>query len=154
MGNCECLRNNEDSTTEIKHDFQLKGYEKDYGSTSKGKAKNINNFIFDDDEENKQEPKKEEPPVIEDRFHVENKSENSRRIVENDFAATFKPEENNDNFDLKSEPRNNEVNITDHKEEIVLKPAPETNEVKVEEEKVLDRSTMSGESDLESKLFY
>lgn len=160
MGNCECLRNNEDTTTEIKQDFQLKGYEKDYGSTSKGKAKNMNNFIFDDDEEIKHEDhKKEDPPVLEDRFHAENEQHSHEIVGESNFAATFKPENPEDGYDILKEDEAEQkhiININNslsdqHKQETHNKE-PDTIEIKAEEEKILDRSTMSGESDLEGML--
>lgn len=129
MGNCECLRNNEDPSTEIQADVKFRNYDNDYESTTKGRAKNINNFILNDDEEDQN--KNDEPPLKEDHvLQINNEEEPIKEENYEDFAVTFKKERENNH---------------------VMAATPE----EPAEDKPLDKSGYSGESDIEgSKLFF
>lgn len=128
MGNCECLRNPEDPNTEIHANVKLRNYDNDYESTVKGRAKNINNFILDEEDGTKNS----EPPIKEDRVEIAVHEEEppAQEETYQDFAMTFKKE--------KEEPH---AATAMHEEQV--------------EDKPLDRSAISGESDIEGgKIFY
>lgn len=123
MGNCECLRNPEDPSTEIHANVKLRNYDNDYESTVKGRAKNVNNFILNDEDDGGN--KNSEPPIKEDNILITTHEEPIKEETHEDFAMTFNKKE-----------KDERQVVVATQEEVV-------------DEKPLDKSLISGESDIE-----
>lgn len=128
MGNCECLRNHQDPSTEIHAEVKLKNFDDDYESTVRGRAKNVNNIILEDKDNG---IKNCEPPVEVENVQFLALEEPVSEVNCEDFAVTFKQKKEN--------PHVAATATSMHEEQI--------------EDKLLDRSAISGESDIEGSKY-
>lgn len=137
MGNCECLRSENE-----KHEMNMnrKDYEKDYESSNKAKAKQVNNIHWIQEEDEDAEAKNE----LEDLIIKQNEKEVNQldcaniSIKANDDSHDHK----NGNFSRTLQAKSSDLNPnTDNrlKESLIVEPT---------EPKQLDRSVLS-ESDNE-----
>lgn len=178
MGNCECLRGGEEDKHEININFKdKKTYHDDYENTNKGKAKAVNNqfSLIDQDEDEEEDNRKrlqlvseakskdeDDIPIKEDAIEVDEviEQEPDKNEEEDDYIVTFKKEPQ----DIISKKKSEVVNIVNkgfNNTQESLKVV-EPIQVKIEETKApnpvldhsnLDRSNLSGDSDIDDTIF-
>lgn len=131
MGNCECLRSENE-----KHEMNMnrKDYDKDYESSNKAKAKQINNIHWIQEEDEDAEAKNEIEDLIINQQEKELDYENIS-IKAND--------DNEQNFSRTINPKSNDINT-----KLDNRPLKESMDFEPTEPKQLDKSILS-ESDIE-----